>query len=137
MRTLHFCVAVALVLSGCSTFRTLRANPLPEPTAGDHPTKETKKGTLFFPISGDVEEGVAYRFNTGHCGLGYLTDFDGSFWTPINPDPGREPPAFFSNEDEGAMKLVSEDKAEYTSSDGVTVTLERHVGPYLLKGLCA
>lgn len=44
---------------------------------------------------------------------------------------------FFSNEDGGTMKLVSDDKAEYTSSDGVTVTLERHEDPYLLTGACA
>ncbi len=137
MKSVRVCVVLFLFLAACSSLRSLRAEPLPEPTAADHPTEETKKGTLFSPISGEVEEGVTYNFDTGHCGLDFLTDFDGSFWVPVNPNDGGEPPGFFSSEDDGTMKLVSDDKAEYTSSDGVTVTLERHEGPYLLKGACA
>ncbi|MFN2490149.1 MAG: hypothetical protein ABR529_10500 [Actinomycetota bacterium] len=70
-------------------------------------------------------------------GLDHHTDFDGSFWTPINPDAPRDPPRFFYSEDEGTMTLISRQRAVYTSSSGVQVDLHRHHGPLLLKGACA
>jgi hypothetical protein len=41
----------------------------------------------------------------GHCGLQFLTDFDGSFWIPINPHPEGNPPEFFYSQDSGTMTL--------------------------------
>jgi hypothetical protein len=79
---------------------------------------------------------VEYSFNSGHCGLDFLTDFDGSFWDPINPNAPGDPPAFFFNEDQGTMTLVSEDRARYTSSSGEEVSLRRHHGPVLLTEAC-
>ena len=137
MRSVRFLTVLLLLLASCSSLRTLNAEPLPEPTANDHPAKETKKGTVYSPISGEVEEGTEYHFNTGHCGLDFMTDFDGSFWIPENPDEGDEPPEFFTNEDDGTMKLISEGEAEYTSSGGVMVSLQRHQGPFVLRGACA
>ena len=92
---------------------------------------------MFWPRSAPVEKDVEYSFDAGHCGLDYLTDFDASFWRPINPNEPKDPPEFFYNEDQGTMRLVSEDRAVYTSSSGGEVTLRRHDGPVLLKGLCA
>lgn len=131
------CVGAALVLlTGC--VHGLLGSPaaLPSPTRADFRTLETKRGIKFWPRSAPVETGVEYSFDTGHCGLGYLTDFDGSFWQPINPNKAEEP-SFFSNEDRGTMTLVSHDRAVYRASTGQRVTLHRHRGAVLLKGLCA
>ena len=136
---LPVCLVAAVVVSAsCGPAGILgsRGEPLPEPTREDHRIKETAKGTLFWPISAPVEKGVEYSFNSGHCGLSFLTDFDGSFWDPVNPNEPREPPEFFYNEDEGTMTLVSGDRAVYTSSSGEDVTLRQHDGPVLLKGAC-
>lgn len=99
--------------------------------------EQTKRGFKFWPRSRPVKEGVAYAFSTGHCGLDYLTDFDGSFWSPVNPRPGKEPPEFFINEDQGTMTLVAERRAVYESSSGSEVKLRRHPGALVLRGLCA
>jgi hypothetical protein len=92
---------------------------------------------MLWPRSAPVEQGVEYEFDTGHCGLDYLPDFDGSFWRPMNPNAAQEPPDFFFNEDEGTMTLESEDVAIYESSHGEHVRLERLPGPVTLKGACA
>ncbi|MGH2809102.1 MAG: hypothetical protein ACRDKT_17700, partial [Actinomycetota bacterium] len=76
---------------------------------------------------------VQYRFNTGHCGLEFLIDFDGSFWTVRHEGlgVGDEPPEFFSNEDEGTLELVSEDRTIYRSFDGGDAELVRLEGPIM------
>jgi len=50
-----------------------------------------------------VEPGVAYRFDKRHFCLSFLTDFDGSFWRPANPNDG-EPPSLFYNQDVGPWR---------------------------------
>jgi hypothetical protein len=79
--------------------------------------------------------GVAYIYETGHCGLTYLLDFDGSFWDAVNPAAPRHPPSFFINYDKGVIELLSEDVATYTSSTDRVITLERRTGPVVL-GFC-
>ena len=130
-------MAVLLAAScGPSSFLGPGGEPLPQPTRADFRIKETRRGTLFWPSSAPVRKGVEYSFNTGHCGLDFLTDFDGSFWDPVNPNQTGEPPNFFYNEEEGRMRLGSEERAIYTDSSGEEVTLRRHRGPVLLKGRC-
>lgn len=138
--SLSVCPIAAVLLAACAGlggFLGSGGEPLPEPTGDEFRVKETAKGTLYWPVSAPVEKGVEYSFNSGHCGLDFLTDFDGSFWDAVNPNEPGEPPEFFYNEDEGTMTLVSEDRALYTSSSGEEVTLRRHDGPVLLKGACA
>src|SRR5687768_8276194 len=75
--------------------------PMPEPTAEEYrsvPAGNDK--TKYWPRSAPLTEGVQYHYNTGHCGLEWMTDFDGSFWTP-HLDEGERAPDFFINEDEG------------------------------------
>ena len=108
--------------------------PLPEPIRADFKTAETARGTKYWPRSASIEEGVEYRFNTGHCGLDFMTDFDASFWTP---EKDSTPPDFYMNEDTGTMELVSEDESLYRSSNGQTVSLARHRGPLVTEGGCA
>lgn len=105
---------------------------LPSPTRADFRSEfvNEEEGFRFFPRSGRVRRGVAYELDTGHCGLSFLTDFDGSFWRPIDPDRG-EPPGFFINQDVGAIALVGRDRAVYRSSTGVEVRLERIPGPVI------
>lgn len=90
----------------------------------------------FWPSSAPVATGVEYSFDTGHCGLDFLTDFDGSFWRPVNQRGDGEAPFFYS-QDSGTMTLVSQDRAVYKASTGRQVTLHRYPGPVLLKGMCA
>jgi len=77
-------------------------------------------GYRFRPRSGRVTPSTAYVFDTGHCGLTFLADFDGSFWEPIQPAGGATPDSFI-DQDEGAMALVDFDEAVYRSSDGTEV----------------
>jgi hypothetical protein len=103
---------------------------LPSPTRSDLRSEfvSDEQGFRFFPSSGHLEPNVAYVFDTGHCGLGHLTDFDGSFWRPV--DPARADSFdLLVNQDVGAMAVVSRDRAIYLSSDGIEIRMERIDGP--------
>jgi hypothetical protein len=129
--------AAALVLmTACVHGLSGSPSELPTPTRADFRTLEAKRGTKFWPRSARVETGVEYSFDTGHCGLGSLTDFDGSFWRPIDGTKAKEP-SFFYNEDRGTMTLVSHDRAIYRASTGQRVSLHRHRGTILRVGACA
>jgi len=105
---------------------------LPAPRFDDHRSEfvSEERGYRFHPRSGRVTPSTAYRFDTGHCGLSFLADFDASFWRPIDPD-GGEPPDLFFNQDVGAIALVDFDRAVYRSSTGEEVTLIRIRGPVI------
>lgn len=64
-----------------------------------------------------------------HCGLDRTRiDFDGSFWDPVGEtsDGQGNPPAGYANPyDRGTIRLLPDDSAEYTSSQGVRLRLER------------
>ena len=110
--------------------------PLPSPTVRDNRMQEVGKDRFkFWPASAEVEQGVEYQFRSDHCGLDFLTDFDGSFWIPEEV-PG-DGPTYYYNEDDGTMTLVSSDRALYVSSDGQETNLTRHPGPITVKRLCA
>jgi hypothetical protein len=87
-----------------------------------------------WPRSAQVEQGVKYVYETGHCGLTYDLDFDGSFWRAIDPNGGKEPPPFFINYDKGYITLISEDEARYEASTGEEVVLRRIEGPVIIGG---
>lgn len=102
---------------------------LPPPQHEDYRSEfvSDEEGSRVYPRSGRVTPSTAYVFDTGHCGLTFLADFDESFWDPVTPPSGA--PDFFINQDVGAIALVDFDTAVYRSSDGVEVTLERIDGP--------
>ncbi len=110
---------------------------LPPPTRAESRTEfvSNERGDRYWPRSGRVTPSQAYQFNTGHCGLSFLTDFDGSFWRPIDPGDGEPPDAFF-NEDEGAIALIAFDTAVYRSARGLEIELVRLPGPVVRPG-CA
>jgi hypothetical protein len=128
--------AAVVTLTACAYGLSGSPSALPSPTRDDFRTSETKHGMKFWPRSAPVATGVEYSFSTGHCGLDYLTDFDGSFWHRSDPNNSDEAP-FFSNEDSGTMTLVSHDRAIYKSSSGRRVALLRDPGPIVLRGACA
>jgi hypothetical protein len=134
-------VATALVAMCACTILTDTRGPhqLPSPRRSHSRSESVENGGWkFWPRSARVRPAVPYAFSTGHCGLEFLTDFDGSFWIPIDPNPERDPPEFFYSQDSGTMTLVAENEAEYRSdSAGETAMLKRHDGPLIVKGLCA
>jgi hypothetical protein len=103
---------------------------LPSPL-GPLRSEEAEGGRYrFWPRSAPVERGVEYAFEVGHCGLEFLTDFDGSFWRPIPPGEGV-PPSVFINSDVGVgtMVLVEENRALYATVAGSEIRLRRIAGP--------
>ena len=107
--------------------------PMPKPTSKQR-VEEVARGSRFWPRSAPLVQGVQYRFNTGHCGLGYLPDFDGSFW--IANDPEGEVPDFFHNEYDGTLVVLSHERALFRAANGDTALLTRHDGPMVISALC-
>ena len=103
---------------------------LPSPPRSDLRSEfvSDEQGFRFFPSSGQLEPNVAYVFDTGHCGLGHLTDFDGSFWRAVDSERA-DSFDLLGNQDVGAMAVVSRDRAIYRSSDGIEIRMERIEGP--------
>jgi hypothetical protein len=107
---------------------------LPHRVQPAHKPQAVKGGLhRVWPSSGQVDMGVAYGFNSGHCGLRHGTDFDGSFWEFVNEtgNGGAK-----SNEDRGTITLVSDDLAVFESSMGRNVELHRLDGPFVPEGIC-
>jgi hypothetical protein len=115
---------------------SVRGEELPQhlSTPSSQPLKDER--ARIWPRSAQVEEGVEYLYETGHCGLTYDLDFDGSFWQAVDPNGDKEPPSFFINYDKGYITLVSDDEARYESSTGEVVKLRRIDGPIVIGG-CA
>ncbi len=109
--------------------------PLPDPTRADFEVRGAAKGTEYVSRTAPLEHGVEYRFNTGHCGLDWMTDFDASFCVPEDPGPG-EPPDFYFNADRGTIEIVSEDRAIYRSDDGGSAELTRLGRTIVDEGFC-
>lgn len=105
---------------------------LPSPTRADFRSEfvSDEEGFRFFPRSGPVRQNVAYAFDTGHCGLGFLTDLDGSFWRPVDPERA-DSFDLLHNQDAGAIALVARNRAIYRSSAAIEIRLERIDGPVI------
>ena len=106
------------------------AKPQPAPT-GDPRAEEVHDGRIrVWPISGDVEDGGKYLFTAPHCGIGWMVDFDASFWHAVPPpDYGTgEHYPFFYNSDEGTITFEGPDGAVYQASTGEEIQLRRLSG---------
>jgi len=134
MTLVRFLIALLLALfaSGCDASE--RGEALPEPVSTPSSQLLKDQRVRMWPRSVQVEQGVEYAYETGHCGLTYDLDFDGSFWRAVNPNGRKEPPKFFINYDKGYITLVSEESASYESSTGEVVELRRIDGPIVIGG---
>ena len=108
----------------------------PVPALGDYDyVQEAGGGSRIWPRSGSAEIGVHYRFEVGHCGLAYITDFDGSFWQPMLRHPlGAGSPRVLFNSDRGTIRMSNTSQAVYTSSTDVQVGLLRLEGSIVVGG---
>ena len=90
-----------------------------------------ERGYRFWPRSGRAERGVVYRFEVPHCGLGWLVDFDGSFWEDRSSIFGNDwiPADEIPDGDIGTIEFVGHDGARYEASDGTWTLLSRVDGP--------
>jgi hypothetical protein len=90
-----------------------------------------ERGYRFWPRSGRAERGVVYRFEVPHCGLGWLVDFDGSFWEGRSSIFGDDwiPADEIPDGDIGTIEFVGHDGARYEASDGTWTLLSRVDGP--------
>jgi hypothetical protein len=106
--------------------------PLPPAARPDFRSEfvSEEDGFRFYPRSARVRSDVAYAFETGPCGLGFLTDFDGSFWRPVDPERA-DSFDLLQNQDLGAIALVARNRAVYRSSEGIEMRLERIHGPVI------
>lgn len=133
-RTVRISAAtLMLALTSCGLFS--RGESLPPHTSPTHRSEPlNNERSRIWPRSAQVEVGVEYVYESGHCGLTFDLDFDGSFWKAVNPNGDNEPPSFFINYDKGYITLVSEDEAQYEASTGQVVELHRIDGPIAIGG---
>lgn len=114
-------------------------DPPPQEPAGLPPSvreeyrsqKVRGDGYRWWPISGQAEPGIRYRFGAGHCGFDGLADFDGSFWEGRSSIFGNDwiPAEEIPDGDIGTIELVGHDGARYEASDGTWTLLSRVDGP--------
>jgi hypothetical protein len=69
--------------------------------------------------------GVAYGYDMPHCGIHSPIDVDGSFWDGV----GIAPDSVDFDGQPGTFRLVSDNKAEFTGTNGQVLLLVRHQGP--------
>jgi hypothetical protein len=90
-------------------------------------------GTLFDPISAPLDEGVAYLFNLGHCGLRSPVDLDGAFWDPLDGATATGAELDLASDGEminatSGVVVVIGDEARFRTAMGSVVRFERHDG---------
>lgn len=74
------------------------------------------------------------------CGLRQsVFDLDGSLWVPVgvsSEDMSRTPAGFEAPDDTGMLTLVARNRAEFLSSQGRLIVLDRHEGNLEIDGRC-
>lgn len=85
------------------------------------------------PTSAAIEEGVAYRFSLGHCGLHSPVDVDGSFWDAVEGVSAGGAPIDFERNPEminatAGVIVVIGDEARFRTDGGSLIRFERHPG---------
>jgi hypothetical protein len=111
------------------------AQPEPTPTTQERRSEQLPGDrSRVWPISPDVPDEGKYLFTAPHCGIGWMIDFDASFWDAIEPDDygeGENYP-FFYNSDEGTITFTGENSAVYQASTGEEILLNRLPGPTII-----
>jgi hypothetical protein len=96
-------------------------------------------GTVYDPISEPIDDGVAYRFDLGHCGLYSPVDLDGSFWDAIGGTASTgetldlDTDGEMINATSGAIVVIG-DEMRFRTASGSVVRFERHPGEKELPG---
>lgn len=90
-------------------------------------------GTMLDPISAPLDDGVAYLFNLGHCGLLSPVDLDGSFWSPLDGTTAAGAPLDLNADAEminatAGVAVVIGDEARFRTAFGSVVRFARHEG---------
>lgn len=110
--------------------------PKPEPTLTTAEFQSEPVGEYRYrvwPRSENVPNEGVYRFSAPHCGLEWMTDFDGSFWKITDRKSyGKHGPSFFINSDQGTLNFEAEDLIVYRASTGKEVRLRRLPGPTVI-----
>jgi len=126
-------LTLAFFVAGCSPFAASSPVawgdrvPTPDPAAVVNQPVLARGSTsiTLLPISpSGATIGVAYGYDTPHCGIGSPIDVDGSFWDAI----GIAPDSSHFDGLPGTFRLVSANTAEFTSADGQVLNLVRHEG---------
>ena len=90
-------------------------------------------GTVLESSSVQIEEGTAYRFSLGHCGLFSPVDLDGSFWDAVEGHDADGRPIDLRthvemiNATSGLIAVVG-DEARFRTDSGLVVRFERVFG---------
>lgn len=138
MRVAALAVVMALV-AGCSSLppptpaATAWGDKVPEAVAAQ-PVVARGSGTItLLPISpAGAAVGVAYAYDTPHCGIYSPIDVDGSFWDAV----GVPPDSVDFGGLPGTFRLATPTEATFTASDGRVLHLVRHTGAKEF-GFCA
>lgn len=72
-----------------------------------------RRGGEIDPKSPPAVRGRPYCLEVPHCGLDWITDFDGSFWEVVEWEPSDT--NLLINEGLGSIRLVRPDEAEFTT----------------------
>jgi hypothetical protein len=101
--------------------------PFPEGRIG--PNGET----ILQPASAEIEDGVAYRFSLGHCGLLSPVDIDGSFWDELDGTTANGQPLDLGADSEminatAGVVVVIGDEARFRTESGSIIRFARHEG---------
>jgi len=135
-------ILLALVLAACSADETPSgfegvpiSNPRDLPATGDFVVARPgpNGGSLLDPLSGPIDEAVAYRLSLGHCGLLSPIDVDGSFWDPLDGTGPSGAELDLDSDGEminatGGVIVVIGDEMRFRTDSGSVVRFERHPG---------
>lgn len=139
MITLAACVSCAA--DAAPTRSSLSFDDVNAEEAGEmppsEPFEEGRSGPngefIFTPVSADIEDGVAYRFNPGHCGLHSPVDIDGSFWDELDGLTANGQPLDLEGDPEminatAGVVVVIGDEARFRTETRSVVRFARHEG---------
>ena len=126
-------IVSAVLIAGCSLLPGPTAvvwgdhvpDPPPEAIANQPIVARGANSITLQPISPrGATVGIAYAYDTPHCGINSPIDVDGSFWDAV----GIAADSVDFDGARGTFRLVTDAEAVFTRSDGRLLHLVRHQG---------